>query len=464
MAFRGNESPMDYQWQTTRPVDPSSPFHKFAMANDKKRKTDPKSIFSTLPLPDLTTEQGSRSAFNSPDKENYPSSREPNGKTYFSNSPSKNMPPSPFRAPSFTTPRKGYDLDFSSGPESSPMAPTEDEDTPNAKPLPPIPIQFKKSRRSSLSNFFGRFAPKSGKGEIVKPTSDVPAKRVHKKRRQAQTFEKQLARARRESEDSSDDDDEPRNTSKKQKTTQQPVQEVGWITGLFTFIHTYPDAPSIIAKYLQVFFNAMILFGCLYMFYSFWATIRADVDKASDDAMQEVLAEMTACSKNYIDNRCGAGDRLPALQQVCANWELCMNRDPNAVKRASLSAHTFAEIFNSFVEPISLKTMVFSFLIVGVALLVNNATFTIYRRSQEHQDSYRQPSGQFSMHPAQHAAQMGQFPMTPGLPYQTPQQYGWNVGQGPHGLGQLEYSQPESPSRDRGKSRSPGKKRLALEN
>ncbi|KAK5093896.1 hypothetical protein LTR70_004421 [Exophiala xenobiotica] len=443
MAFRGNESPMDYQWQTSRPVDPSSPFHKFAMANDKKH---------------LTTEQGSRSAFNSPDKENYLPPREPNGKAHLSGTPSKNVPASPFRAPSFTTPRKAYDLDFSSGPESSPMAPTEDEDTPNAKPLPPIPTQLKKSRRSSLSNFFGRFAPRSGKGEITKPTTDVAPKRVHKKRRQAQSFEKQLARARRESEDSSDDD-EPRNTNKKQKTSQQPVQEVGWITGLFTFIHTYPDAPSIIAKYLQVFFNAMILFGCLYMFYSFWATIRADVDKASDDAMQEVIAEMTACTRNYVDNRCGAGDRLPALEQVCANWELCMNRDPNAVKRASLSAHTFAEIFNSFVEPISLKTMVFTFLIVAVALLVNNATFTIYRRSQEHQDGYRQPSGQFGMHPGQHAAHMGQFAMTPGLPYQTPQQYGWNIGQG-----QLEYNQPESPSKDRGKSRSPEKKRLALEN
>lgn len=93
------------------------------------------------------------------------------------------------------------------------------------------------------------------------------------------------------------------------------------------------------------------------MIYSFYATIRADVDRASDEAVAEVLAEMAACSKNYIENRCGADSRLPALEQVCSNWELCMNRDPNAVKRARLSAHTFAEIFNSFVEPISLKTM-----------------------------------------------------------------------------------------------------------
>lgn len=306
---------------------------------------------------------------------------------------------------------------------------------------------------------------KSGKGEISKPktASDTIAKRVHKRRRQAQAFEKQLARVRKESEESDNDSDPdtPSPSKRKASKPQQGVEDVSWITGLFTFIHTYPDAPTIIAKYLQVFFNAVILFGCLYMFYSFYATIRADVDKASNDAYQEILAEMTACTKNYMDNRCESRHRAPALENVCTNWELCMNRDPNAVKRARLSAHTFAEIFNSFVEPISLKTMLFTALIVGLALLINNATFTIYRRSQEHSDGYRGGSAQYGMHPGPHAAQMGQFAMTPGLPYQTPHQYGWQA-QDQHGQRQLGYD--DSPTRDRGKSRSPEKKRLALEN
>jgi len=404
---------------------------------------------------------GSHSQFNSPNKNSFPSLREPNGQPYFFTSPPKHAPTSPFRQSSFTTPRKTFDVDFSSGPESSPAGQPED-DTPDGKPLPPLPIEFKskpQEKRNSLFSFYGKYAPASGRGEIKKPTSDTIAKRVHKRRRQGQTFERQLALARQQSSDTSDESDTPPSTQKQKKNKNQkqpPVEEVGWITSLFTFIHTYPDAPSIIAKYLQVFFNAVILFGCLYMFYSFYATIRADVDKASDDAMQDVLAEMTACSKNYIDNRCGADNRLPALEQVCANWELCMNRDPNAIKRARLSAHTFAEIFNSFVEPISLKTMVFSALVVGLALVVNNATFTIYRRSQEHQpESFRQTSAQY-MHPSQI-----QFATTPGTPYGQQQQF-WTHGHGQVGQGRLDYDQ--SPSKDRGRSRSPEKKRLALEN
>jgi Di-sulfide bridge nucleocytoplasmic transport domain len=130
------------------------------------------------------------------------------------------------------------------------------------------------------------------------------------------------------------------------------------MSGLFTFIESFPNAPSLLTKYLQLFFNSAIILGCLYAIYSFWTTIQADVNRASEDAAAETLAEMAACAKSYVENRCAGDGRLPALEIVCGNWELCMNRDPNSVKRAKLSAHTFAEILNSFVEPISLKTMV----------------------------------------------------------------------------------------------------------
>ena len=41
MAFRGTESPMDFEWQGHGPIDPSSPFHKHMMdAQAKKRMLD----------------------------------------------------------------------------------------------------------------------------------------------------------------------------------------------------------------------------------------------------------------------------------------------------------------------------------------------------------------------------------------------------------------------------------------
>lgn len=86
------------------------------------------------------------------------------------------------------------------------------------------------------------------------------------------------------------------------------------------------------------------------------------MDKASEAAAGAVLAEMAECAAQYAQNRCSKDQRVPAMQAVCENWEKCMNRDPSHVGRARVSAHTFAEIFNSLVEPISWKAMVCQFL------------------------------------------------------------------------------------------------------
>lgn len=438
MAFRGNESPMDFQYDNNGPLDPSSPFSQYTLNQQKKR---------------------THSQSNSPKKSFFPSFVKPaRDSSVFSKPPPTTAVKSPtYRTTSFTTPRKPFDIDIDfSSADPSPAQQTE-HDSPDTKPLPAVPIEFKSrpNKRNSLFNFYGKWAPSSGKGEIKKTApSEALTRKVHKKRRQGDTFGRRLARARRESEGSDEEPPTP------QRVRRPHVEEVGWMTGLFTFIHKYPDAPAILTKYLQVFFNSAILFGTLYVIWSFWSTIKADVDKASESAIQDVLAEMAQCAKNYVENRCEPDKRLPALETVCTNWELCMNRDANAVKRASLSAHTFAEIFNSFVEPISLKTMAFTVIVIASALLLNNMMFSHFRRNHESSHhEFRHPSASY-MYPNLQAANMGQIGMVPGLSHSTQPNYGWHNGY----IEQPLMDHNTSPTKStRGASASPAKKRLAVE-
>lgn len=46
------------------------------------------------------------------------------------------------------------------------------------------------------------------------------------------------------------------------------------------------------------------------------------------------------------------------MEAACRAWELCMNRDPTVIGRIDVVAETFAGVINSFVDPISWKTMV----------------------------------------------------------------------------------------------------------
>jgi hypothetical protein len=72
----------------------------------------------------------------------------------------------------------------------------------------------------------------------------------------------------------------------------------------------------------------------------------------------EILQEIAECTNLYLTNRCDPSLRVPAMEAACRAWELCMNRDPTVIGRIDVVAETFAGVINSFVDPISWKTMV----------------------------------------------------------------------------------------------------------
>ena len=153
----------------------------------------------------------------------------------------------------------------------------------------------------------------------------------------------------------SDDELRPRG---KGRHTKVEGNGLGWWSSFLHGIESHPNLPNILSYYAQLTLNFFLAGLAIYGLWSFWVTIQSDVNKASEDATSLVVAEMAKCAKDYVDNGCAKSTRPPALEAVCDNWEHCMNRDPNSVGRAKISAHTFAQIFNSFIEPISYKAMV----------------------------------------------------------------------------------------------------------
>jgi hypothetical protein len=133
----------------------------------------------------------------------------------------------------------------------------------------------------------------------------------------------------------------------------------GWFLQLLNGIESHPNLPNVLSYYAQFAMNVFFVLLAMFGIFTFWSTIKGDVDKASEEATAMVVAEMAKCARDYVDNGCSRDSRPPALEAVCDNWAYCMNRDPNSVGRAKISAHTFAQIFNSFIEPISYKAMVF---------------------------------------------------------------------------------------------------------
>lgn len=389
MSKRTTESPMEFEWQSQAPMDITSPFAQLGNRHNNPNMN-----------PNITNDgirglKRNHSIFNtSPSKAQHPSLSEPNSQPYLFSSTGTIKPAPAFRNPSFTTPRK-FDIDFSSGAEN-PSSPewADGEDTPDQKGGANNGLMhfrggslLNKDSHTSTTNkpasgvagLFGKFGasptPAPGKGEIVssRKYSTAVSNKVQKRRKRE--IERYLRKERYNHNNATDDSSESdahgsgdlqrsRHSSRSSKRDQpsqgQTQSHIPFWSTFFTFLETHPTIPAILSYYAQFICNVSILCFGLWIMWSFAATIRSDVDRASEEATAEIIADMSVCAKSFVENRCGGDNVPPALKGACESWERCMNRDPRGVGRAKVSAKTFAEIFNSFVEPISYKAMVSS--------------------------------------------------------------------------------------------------------
>ncbi|KAI9760140.1 MAG: serine/threonine protein kinase, CMGC group [Chaenotheca gracillima] len=359
MDRRTHETPMDFEWQSSGPADHTSPFHQLSVNYRQTHEDDPQ-------------KKRSFSIFDSPIKPSRPnSSATPGGK-----------PMPSFRDASFTTPRK-FDLDMCSSGAENPSSPenADAEDTPDApsRTMTKFSANDNSNKNDKKGSIFGRFGS-PGRGELRRGVfSDNITHRVRKRRRrEADRENRQLARRGSQDDDSSyDDQDSQRPKDRKDHNIVPP--SIGTIPALFGWLESHPHLPHILSYYAQLLLNVFAVLFIIYLVYVVVSTIRSDVDMASDEAMADILAEMAACAQQFVENKCDRSNRVPALEKVCTNWEKCMNRDPASVGRARVSAHTFAEILNSFIEPISYKALVFILTIIFGCVAISNAAFVFFR-------------------------------------------------------------------------------------
>jgi hypothetical protein len=92
-----------------------------------------------------------------------------------------------------------------------------------------------------------------------------------------------------------------------------------------------------------------------------------------------------------------------------------MNRDPKVVGRARVGAETFAGVINSFVDPISWKTMGFTLVTLTFLILLTNSALFNLRAKHQHNNTPAPPNHQQMFPPYMvpgaigHMGQMGQL-------------------------------------------------------
>lgn len=197
-------------------------------------------------------------------------------------------------------------------------------------------------------------------------------------------------------------------------------------------------------------FNLSLVLFFLYLGVQFIVAIRRDVSERIDEYSVEILQEIAQCTQAYVTNRCEPGQRVPAMEAACGAWETCMNRDPKVVGRARVGAETFAEIINGFVDGISLKTMLFSTIVLALLVVLANSALFNLRAKQEiaHQRDLHQHK--LAAMPQYNPYYLG----APGMPPQGPGMHGIQAphaapAQQQHALGLTAPPQPDEPKKSK---------------
>ena len=372
---RSHDSPMDYSWNDgCGPVDSTSPFvqnsHSQGNSTSQKRMTLPISLVPDLFNTDHVSASGSSNELDSPTKPDVPKLRNPEGQRFlFNTMPAAKSNWDAYRQNSaFTTPRKlGPEIDDTSGAEQSSPAYADSEATPDP-PRASSPtkaqgaiVKFEGNGNDQRPDMLAH-NKRSGKGGIFKRSgySDLLQRKVDKRRRRV--TDKDVQNAPRRFSNGSDDEERPSSNDgppqPSQRQRAKSPQKMGLIPSILTFIDAHPSLPNTLSYYVQFILNCVFAGALVLVLYGVFSTIRHDIEERAMMESSDILAEMASCAREFKENRCERDLRVPAMEMACNGWEKCMARDPYKVGRSKLSAGMFAEIFNSFIEPISTKALV----------------------------------------------------------------------------------------------------------
>lgn len=151
-----------------------------------------------------------------------------------------------------------------------------------------------------------------------------------------------------------------------------PPQSLGAVPAFFTFLHSHPDLPQILSSYGQTLLTWFLVAVLVFLVWTCWIVVRADVDLAVQEAAAEIVREVSRCAEEFRRNGCGASSGPPpALTMACHEWHECLQQDPLAVGRARVGARTFSRILNGFFDGMSWKFL--SFVALLLVLVAANA-------------------------------------------------------------------------------------------
>ncbi|KAI8991785.1 Brl1/Brr6 domain-containing protein, partial [Mycotypha africana] len=113
---------------------------------------------------------------------------------------------------------------------------------------------------------------------------------------------------------------------------------------------------------------SVFFIGVLYIITQFFNYVQHDMKALIASYESDLLGDQMYCQHQYELNRCSPQTRLPAIVDLCREWERCMLK-PLAVSRTKILAEVAAEMWNGFTKTLTVKSMVLNLFVGGMILV-----------------------------------------------------------------------------------------------
>ncbi|KAA8496182.1 Nucleus export protein BRL1 [Porphyridium purpureum] len=139
--------------------------------------------------------------------------------------------------------------------------------------------------------------------------------------------------------------------------------------------------PYVVASVLQILFNACLAMLVLYVMGTFVWSVRSDVLRKLSAEIEANELAIGSCKADFELNRCvDISPYIPYMKQQCEAWAKCAERDAKSLALVTrLSAETVADVINSFLDKISMKSLLVLLCAAAAITVLSNIALWLLR-------------------------------------------------------------------------------------
>lgn len=113
----------------------------------------------------------------------------------------------------------------------------------------------------------------------------------------------------------------------------------------------------LLSSYLSLALNLFLLLLFVTSVLKFAFAVKNDIHMKSLKKIKEGQMDVEECRRQYVLNKCNPEDRVPALEQQCAEWERCMNRDPFRIEVTSVIFRVVSDSLEQLFSGFSMRSL-----------------------------------------------------------------------------------------------------------